>query len=188
MRAKFVKESVADVLAPKSKEEIFKNMYKEFERRNKATFEEVQKLVKELNDLGVVAKVDPLDPERKYIPDGNPITLGYWTIYDSNSHITDAPTKEYAEQLFLCLKNFSLRDKYLTVNEPDLTSLSSRTYISVKEAKELINRVRYGIRTTMKGEFVNKKDKWDHPGYDEWYVTKGRDLMKKRMERGEDID
>jgi hypothetical protein len=187
MRAKLVNENVSDVLTPKSKEDILKAMHAEFEKRNKATLKEAKKVAAELNELGVEATVDDLSPERQYIPSGEPINLYYWTIYDSNSHLTNALTKEYAEKIFLALKTYAFPVKYLTLNEPE-DSLSSRTYISVKEAREIIHKLRHKIPITMKGEFVNKSDKWDHPGYDEWYQEKGRDLMKKRIERGEEID
>jgi len=184
MRAKLVKESVADVLAPKSKEEIMKLMNDQFEKINNITYKEAQQITKKLIDLGVDARLDKLDPRIHHVSN-TPIKLVPWRIFEHSSHVASAPTEEYARQLFIALKNFSVRTRYLRLEEPDNSSLSGE-YMSIKEAKEWINKLRIGVKTTMMGAPpINISDKMDQPDYDEWYETKGRDIMKKRREAGD---
>lgn len=162
MRAKLVNENVTDVLKPKSEKEIDSIYAEKFLKSNGVTIEEAEKIVDELKKLGVDARIY----KKNYYVDDKPVELFPYKVYNHNHVLVECPTKETAENVYYSMiNNAALGIKKLRVQKSDSSFGNS---LSIKEAKELISKLRYKIKIFAKGEHVHDDDKYWNRDYFEW--------------------
>jgi hypothetical protein len=136
MRKMLVRESIADLLVGKSKQEVDEIYAKEFQRKNKISIEDAQKLVNELISLDVDAEL--LSPNNNYVSD-MPIRLNVYKIIDNPHVVTEAPTLKMAEALKTALGNLSMRDKgRFQINKED----GFFSMLSIYDAKRIISQIK----------------------------------------------
>lgn len=163
MKAKFINETITDVLKPKAKDEIENIYIEEFVRKNGVTPEQAAKLVDDLKELGVDVKL--VRPSNNYVSD-SPIKIEPYRIFEVNRVVAECPTREMAEKMLLAFTNLTMDPKNLKI-EKDSGSIGN--YTSVKNVKKLISRLRMGIKTTMfNDKFFNVNDKFDNDEYWNW--------------------
>jgi len=168
MRAKFINENIANVLKPKTKEEIDDVYVKEFVKKNGMTPDQVQKVVDELQELKVDARLmNRLS--NGHISD-SPIKISPYQIMDGNRVVAESPTKELAEKMRMAFMNFTFDTRDVKINKEDG---GIGGYYSVAKAKRLINKLSLGITTTMiNDKHSNLYNKYDNEGYWDWEVER----------------
>jgi hypothetical protein len=178
MRAKFIYEAIGDVLKGKtignvlkgkSEEEISDVIEKEFLRKNKVTIKQAQKIVNELNELDVNAKLKDYfsNPAASVYISDMPIEIKQWHILNHNRVILESPTKAMGEELLMAAINFSTSSRNNFKLEGSDGGLQSS--ISISDAKKLIRKIKLGIKYfSYSDKQSNLYDKYDSDAYHEW--------------------
>ena len=181
MRAKLINESISDVLTPKSEKEIKETKEKIFFEKQGITIEQANAIVDELKKYGI-------DIRLRISNDAvleSPFSLQPYKVLDGNRVIVETATKEGAEEIIKTLLDNSLRPNQLTVDKSD----SFGNYLNAKDAKILLNKLRYKIKThSYTDKIVNLDRKYEDDNYWQWDEgRRQRAAMKKANESYKDI-
>lgn len=132
-----------DSLLP-SDEEINECIEEEYKERHGISIKETDKIIKELNDLGVDSKLDirknlVLDPGNKYYLN-SPIRLYYHNILNGNHGILRVVSLKSAEKIVDSINKYSLLNSDITIKNPDghfdSTTISVEYALKIKEQLE----------------------------------------------------
>ena len=178
MKAKFIRESVTDVLKPKPKEE----MDILFKEKMRMSWDKYLSYANQLKELGVtITELWSWRIEQ--------MTIKTYKVYVNNWNFGTAVTPENARALMQTHKQYSLEDGPYHIDE-------DHAYLDIHKMKQLINKLRLKINQSTKyvsDDFANTTYKYDYPGYYEWYnknadeihaMFKKREEEKKKIEEG----
>jgi hypothetical protein len=167
MKAKYIYESVSDVLVPKTEEQ----MHQDFREKMKMSWDKYVQYAEELKKLGI--KINELWSWRI-----NKMEIETYKAFAENWNIGTAMTKEDALAMIQAHKQYSYENHTYKI-EPD------HAYVDPRELKRLI--LKLSMRVNQSTKYVSDKtssirNKHDYPEYDEWF-TKNHDKIVKRWKQ-----
>lgn len=173
MKAKFINESIVDILKPKDKKEI----EDAFREKTRMSWEKYEHYAQILKDHGI--EIQEMFSTRIY-----QMVITVFSVYADTWNFGRTLTRKDALSLIQSHKQYSYGSRGYKISK-------DHTYLYPNEVRNLAHRLKFNIQYSTEyttGDYINITDKHTHRDYQKWASEQPKDYWENLFKREEKID